>query len=205
LDRALARLPPDAHGLTVLPFLGGERSPGWSPHARAAIDGIRGSATSLQILQACLEAVSYRFGLVARLLAPHEAAPHEVVASGGAMSRSPFWVQLMADVLQRPVALCRARELTTRGTAVLALRALGSWSTLDDVPVEHDHACEPDPRRAAVYAAAMERQHTLYEALIERDGETALRLGLFPREQARRGGIEKEEGRARPTRDDRQR
>lgn len=205
LDRALARLPPDAHGLTVLPFLSGERSPGWSPHARAAIDGIRGSATSLQILQACLEAVSYRFGLVARLLAPHEAAPHQVVASGGAMSRSSYWVQLMADVLQRPVALCRARELTTRGTAVLALRALGSWSTLEDVPVEQGHAHQPDRQRAAVYGAAMERQHTLYVALIEHDGETAQRLGSVPGEQARRGEIEKEKGRARPTRDERQR
>ena len=149
LDAALARLPPDGHGLTVLPFLTGERSPGWSPNARGAIDGIRGAPSGLQILQACLEAVSYRFGLVARLLSPHEEAPHEVVASGGAMSSSPYWVQLMADVLQRPVDLCREVELTSRGTAILALRALGRWATLEDVPLPAGHVYEPDPRRAA--------------------------------------------------------
>ncbi|HVR70097.1 MAG TPA: gluconokinase [Vicinamibacteria bacterium] len=205
LDRALSRLPPDGHGLTVLPFLSGERSPGWSPNARAAVDGLGGSATSLQILQACLEAVSYRFGLVARLLAPHEEAPHEIVASGGAMSRSRYWVQLMADVLQRPVGLCRARELTSRGTAVLALRALGAWTTLEDVPVAQADAYEPDTARAAVYAAAMDRQHALYEALVERAAETARRFGSPLPEQARGGLVEQEGDLARPAGQERQR
>jgi len=205
LDRALARLPPDGHGLTVLPFLAGERSPGWAPNARAAIDGLRGSATGLQILQACLEAVSYRFGLVARLLAPHETAPHEVVASGGAMSRSPYWVQLMADVLQRPVVLCRARELTSRGTAILALRALGLWSSLEDVPVPRGDVYEPDRRRGAAYAAAMQRQRGLYEALIDRDPETGRRLGSLGGEQAGGGRVEQDDGPPRPAPDQRQR
>jgi gluconokinase len=205
LDRALARLPPDGHGLTVLPFLAGERSPGWAPHARAAIDGIRGSATALQILQACLEAVSYRFGLVARLLAPHETAPHEVVASGGAMSRSPYWVQLMADVLQRPVALCRARELTSRGTAILALRALGVWSSLEDVAVAHGDVYEPDRGRGAAYAAAMHRQRGLYEALIDGDPGGRTRFGSPVGEQAGRGRVEKDERPPRPAPDQRQR
>jgi gluconokinase len=177
LDRLLARLPPDGHGLTVLPFLSGERSPGWSPDARGAIDGLGGSVSALQILQACLEAVSYRFARVARLLAPHEEPPHEIVASGGAMSRSRYWAQLMADVLQRPVGLLRARELTSRGTAILALRALGAWSTLEDVPAERAGAYEPDPARAEVYAAAVERQHALYRTLVEPDAETARRFG----------------------------
>ncbi len=205
LDRALARLPPDGHGLTVLPFLAGERSPGWSPHARGVFDGLGGSATALQILQACLEAVSYRFALVARLLAPHETAPHEIVASGGAMSRSRYWVQLMADVLQRPVALLRARELTSRGTAVLALRALGAWTTLEDVPVPREDARVPRADRALVYAAALERQRGLYETLIETDSETALRFGSRGRQPAGRRVIEQEHGAARAAGDQGQR
>jgi gluconokinase len=37
LERALAAVPPDGHGLTALPFLAGERSPGWRPEARAVL------------------------------------------------------------------------------------------------------------------------------------------------------------------------
>ncbi len=166
LERALRRLTPAGHGLTVLPLLEGERSPGWAGHARAAITGITGSTSGLQLLQACLEAVSFRFGLVARLLAPHLDARHQVVASGGAMSQSPYWVQLMADVLQQPVLLSHETELTSRGTAILALRALGLWSTLEDVPLKAAESYEPDVRKGAVYQAAMARQKELYAALV---------------------------------------
>ena len=35
LEAAIAAAVPDGHGLTALPFLAGERSPGWRPEARA--------------------------------------------------------------------------------------------------------------------------------------------------------------------------
>ena len=40
LEAALAGGEPDAHGLTVLPFFAGERSPGWAGDARASIHGL---------------------------------------------------------------------------------------------------------------------------------------------------------------------
>ena len=38
--RAIAAVPPDGHGLTVLPFLAGERSPNYNARARAAVNGL---------------------------------------------------------------------------------------------------------------------------------------------------------------------
>ena len=131
--------------------------------------GFHGATSGPEVLQACLEAVAYRFAIVSRLLRPHVAPAHEVVASGGAMSASPYWVQLMADVLGRPVHLSRRTELTSRGTAILALRALGAWKALDDEPLELDTVFEPDPTRAGTYQAALERQHRLYESLFAVD------------------------------------
>ncbi len=40
MERALAAGPPDPHGLTVLPFLAGERAPGWRGDRRATIAGL---------------------------------------------------------------------------------------------------------------------------------------------------------------------
>ena len=169
LDAALSALTPDGHGLTVLPLLAGERSPGWSSHARSVIEGITPATSALQILQACLEAVCYRFALVARLLRPSLGTPCEIVASGGALSTSPFWMQLMSDVLQHPLLVSREGELTSRGTAILVLKALGAWRTLEDVPLRPEERVEPDASRAAVYQAALERQHRLYERLVDPD------------------------------------
>ena len=169
LEAALRSLPPDGHGLTVLPFLAGERSPGWSASATGAVVGLTLGTTPAQVLQACLEAVCYRFALVARLIDEHLDESRAIVASGGALTASPAWVQLMADVLQHRVLLSHEPELTSRGTAILALRALGAWSSLDEVELPLEEACAPDPARADVYGRAMDRQQRLYETLIARD------------------------------------
>jgi gluconokinase len=169
LDAALRALPPDGHGLTVLPFLTGERSPGWSNAARSAIVGAHPGTTALEVLQAWLEAVAYRLAILARLLAPHAAPDHEMVASGGALSASPYWAELLAQVIGRRVRLTSSGELTSRGAAILALRALGLWRTLAEEGLETEAVFEPDPARAPVHQAALERQHRLYTALFGTD------------------------------------
>src|SRR5206468_2949085 len=110
LESGLASLEPDAHGLTVLPFLAGERSPGWADAARAAIAGVTAETTPLQIARAMLEAVALRFGVVADLLRSAIEEDAVFVASGGAILGSPAWLQIMADVLGRSVIASTARE-----------------------------------------------------------------------------------------------
>ncbi len=72
----------------------------------------------------------------------------------------------MADVLQRPIATSPESEDTIRGTAILALHALGAWSSLTDVSAEIEGVVEPDATKAAVYRAALERQNDLYARLV---------------------------------------
>jgi gluconokinase len=183
LDAALRALPPDGHGLTVLPFVAGERSPGWSNAAEATIMGIHAATSAIEIVQAGLEAVCYRFAILARLLRSQAPPNQEIVGSGGAMSASPYWVQLMADVLGRRIQLSRHEELTSRGSAILALRALGAWATLEDEPLTAEDAYEPDPARAPVYQAALERQHRLYESVVGVDPEFGPALAAAVRGQ----------------------
>ncbi len=165
-EAALEKLPPAGHGLTVLPFLAGERATGWSTTASGVVEGLRVSTTPLEILQACLEAVALRFGLVSALLLPELGGRPEVVASGGAMQASRYWLQTMADVLQLPVAVPAESQDTCRGAAALALHGLGEWPALDHVEVEIVGACEPNPGRAAVYQDAAARQRELYEQVV---------------------------------------
>jgi len=166
LDDALSRLPPDGHGLTVLPFITGERSTGWSTEATGTVRGIRASTTPLELVQAFMEAVAYRFGLVAELLVPCLGTEPQIVAGGGAIHHSPYWVQMMADVLQRPVHVSGEAEDTSRGTAALALHAMGAWSARDAVPAGIVSSREPDATRAGLYRSAMERQRAFYASTL---------------------------------------
>jgi gluconokinase len=156
LDRVEVR-EPDAHGLTFLPLLGGERSPGWNSHATGAVTGLTFRTDASDLRQAALEGIAYRLAEVA------DALPEvrEVVATGGALLVSPAWIQLCADVLDRPVTASAVPEGSARGAAVLALEHLGAKP--EAAPL--GRAYEPDPRRAEIYAAARERQRDLYSRL----------------------------------------
>jgi gluconokinase len=163
VERALAARGPDSHGLTVLPFLAGERAPGWRGDRRGAVAGLSLDTTALDVVHAALEAVSLRLALVYELLAPHAAPDHLVVASGGAVSRSRVWTQMLADALGRAVHCSPEQEATSRGAALLALEALG---TLPDVTVARAPLGEvftPAAARHARYRAALERHKRLDE------------------------------------------
>ncbi|MGC9400559.1 MAG: gluconokinase [Anaerolineae bacterium] len=166
VEATLAEMAPDAHGLTVLPFWAGERSPGWAGDARAVIQGLSLATTPLEMMQAALEAVAYRLGLVFEQLRAETPAEVEVVVSGGALPASPVWLQMVADVLGRPLLVSRVEETTARGAALLALEALGALPTLAAAPTFDGEAVQPDAERHAVYRQAMARQQALYERLV---------------------------------------
>ncbi len=120
-EREIAKMAPDSHGLTMLPLLSGERGPGWSDRAGAAIEGLTAATTPLDLLRAGLEAVALRFALLDADLP----GDHTVVATGGGLANSPAWTQIVADALGRPVAHSGVAEGSSRGAAVMALEALG--------------------------------------------------------------------------------
>ncbi len=166
VDSDLEALEPNAHGLTVLPFFAGERSPGWAGHARATIHGLSLATTPLDILRAGLEAVAYRIALVFESLCDLLPVEPKVIASGRALLSSPAWLQIMADVLGRPVAISDIQEASARGAALLALEALGVLEALEQAPDYIGNTYEPDPRRHAIYGEAMNKQWRLYDKLV---------------------------------------
>jgi gluconokinase len=167
VEQGLAKVEPDAHGLTILPFLAGERAPGWAGHARATIHGLSLATTPLEILRAGLEAVAYRIAIVFELLRQLLPSEPQIVASGGALLHSPSWLQIMADTLGRPVAVSEVQEASGRGTALLALEALGILKDLAEAPDFIGPVFDPDFMRHERYLKAIERQKALYEKLIK--------------------------------------
>jgi gluconokinase len=133
-EEELSRLEPDGHGLTVLPFLTGERSPGWNASARAAITGLSLDTIPLEILRAGLESIAYRFGILHSIMAEALPPAFQIIASGGALLNSPTWMQILADVLNRPVTASAEGETTSRGAALLALEQLGVFGPLPPSP-----------------------------------------------------------------------
>ena len=166
VDGDVAALEPDAHGLTVLPFWSGERSTGWSSDAAGAILGLKPSTTPLEIVRATLESIAYRFALIARAL--DRVAPNATIyASGNALRSSPVWLQIIADVLGRPLLFGSTSEASIRGAALLALEAVGKIGTIEEDSIAIEQVFEPDLTRHARYQQGLARQEEFYQRLYD--------------------------------------
>ena len=156
---------PGTHRLTVLPFFSGERTPYWRADLRAAITGLSFSTDPFDMLRASLEAVALGFSEIYRLLTSRWEAPVEVIASGGALLRSPGWTQMMADALGRSITACTEAETSCRGAALWAMERIGVIENLGAVPASTGAVFEPRPEHRATYERLRLEQHALYEKL----------------------------------------
>jgi len=157
-DGSFAGRGPDDHGLTFLPFLGGERSTGWNPAATGAVTGLTFATTALDLRQAALEGIAFRFAAIADLLPGLE----EIVATGAALLGDADWLQTMADALARPVQASGVGEASLRGAAVAVLERSGHQATRAPL----GRVFEPRAERADAYRSARDRQERLYEVLV---------------------------------------
>jgi gluconokinase len=166
----LAMMEPDAHGLTVLPFLSGERSTGWKDDARFVLAGATLDTTPSEVLRAGMEAVAYRFAAIHDVIARSVGAPGEIIASGAAANASRTWIQIIADALGRPVTWSGEREASSRGAALMVLEAMGLITDVETAAQVGDREPRtrfyPDEIRHARYQAARERQEKLYCAVL---------------------------------------
>ena len=101
---------PDSHGLTFLPLLAGERGPGWADLANGTVAGLSMSTRPVEILRAAMEAVAYRFAIIAEMLETASPGEKQVIASGGGLIHSPTWTQIMSDTLGKPVTLTASKK-----------------------------------------------------------------------------------------------
>jgi gluconokinase len=168
LETALASMTPGDHGLTFLPLISGERSPGWVSEARGAVMGLALATTPLDLLRAAMEGVACRIALVYQLLRPALPAEPQIIASGGAIQGSPAWQQMLADALGCPLRLSQVAETSTRGAVLLALEALGLIEDAACVPDLSEPAAEPIPANRQRYQEMIERQRVMYDSLIAR-------------------------------------
>jgi gluconokinase len=164
LDAALRAAPAGATP-AVLPFLTGERSPGWAAGARAAFADVTSATTALDLARGAMEAVALRYALTVAQLADVAPRARRVVASGGVTQVVPGWLQIVADALARPVMRVAQKQATLRGTALIALDVLAPDGAR--APVVTVETYEPVAERVGYYRDALTRQQALYRALVD--------------------------------------
>tara|TARA_B100001765_G_scaffold213188_1_gene178559 strand:- start:898 stop:2358 length:1461 start_codon:yes stop_codon:yes gene_type:complete len=122
---------PGNHGLSVLPFISGERAPGWNPRATGSIFGINFSTNKYDILISTLESICYRLMYVKNKINEIN-KDYDFIISGGVIDLIPDYAQMLSDVLGTKIIIKDLKEATLKGGAILSLRTLGFWESFND-------------------------------------------------------------------------
>ncbi len=175
--------PPGAHGLLMLPALGGGTSLEGGAEVRGGYLGLSLRHDRGDLLRAAYEGVAY--GLRAALDELRRMTPigGSLVAVGGG-ARSAFWRQILADILDIEVVKTSVdQEAATLGAAAIAFRALEIWPDFEPVRAIHRPVSTHAPRAAnrAAYAAGLSAYR------VAADQQRRLAGALAPYRQASQG------------------
>lgn len=156
---------PGSDGLLYLPHLYGERSPHLDAQARGAFVGLTARHGRAQMTRAIMEGVV--FSLHQSLEIISELTPVAEIRATGGGARSPLWLQIQANIYDRPVSVMVVEEGAAYGAALLAGVAAGIFSDVGAACelVRVKETIEPDRGTRDLYAELFRTYAGLYPSL----------------------------------------
>ena len=167
LDRLAAKSDTE---LLFLPYVLGEKTPLMDPYAKGTLVGLGLHHGVGDIWRAALEGIVFGMRHHVDVFIESGLAISRVIAADGGAA-SDLWLEIAADVLERPVKRIARHPGSCLGAAFLAAKSLGAirdWSRIADY-VEEERSFEPRPERSrrylekyALWRESYERLKTLY-------------------------------------------
>ena len=136
-NKEAAESPIGANKLLYAPYLMGERTPHLDADCRGMFFGLSAMHQRRDLLRAVMEGVTYSLNDCLSILAGMGVAPETMLACGGG-GKSPFWRQMLADVMNCPVATTVNTEGPALGVAILASVGAGLYPSVQEACRQND-------------------------------------------------------------------
>lgn len=151
----------------VLPHFIGSGPPWNDLDSKGAIVGLTIDSTRHDVVKAIMDSLTYEFKVNVEYFEKIGFSIKEMRVVGGA-SKSDYWMQLKANILNREVSTLREKDAACLGAAMIAMYAMGIYDNLYDAVeacVKLDKQFEPDKTQTEGYQRAYEKYTHLYESL----------------------------------------
>lgn len=131
IERAMAA-PAGAKGLVFHPFFSGQVTPNMDTMVRGAFHGLDLSHDRACMFRAVLEGCACEIRMMVEAFDQSLAGGVDDLRVTGGLSRSDAFVQLLADMLDRPLKRPAIEECTVLGAAMLGAVGVGECRDIDD-------------------------------------------------------------------------
>ena len=153
LDRKAAALELDNSIPVATDWFNGRRSPFQDPAVRATVTGLGLGTDAVRLYFAVVEATAFGFRAAVEHLEANGVHSNRNVAIGGIASKSPFVMQMLADVLGRTIEVSSSMDACALGSAITASVAAGLYGNVAEA---QERMCAPS---CATYSSRPERDH----------------------------------------------
>ncbi len=154
-------------GILIMPHFAGAATPYMNNNSKAAFIGVTLEHNNSDMYRALMEGVTYEIMLNIKHLKNFGINPEKLFATGGGAS-SDVWLQIKADILNRPITSLSSKEVGTCGTCMMTGVAIGLYKNLEEAKekfVKEKKTYMPNPENIPIYEKYFNAYQKIYDAV----------------------------------------
>jgi L-ribulokinase len=155
LTRHAAALPLQEHSELATDWLNGRRTPDANQLLKGAFTGLSLGSDAPRIFKALAEATCFGAKAIVDRFNEEGIPVKGLIGLGGVAKKSPFIMQMMADVMNMPIRIHKSEQTCALGAAMFAATAAGIYNKVEDamnaMGKGFDTAYQPNAGNAVIY------------------------------------------------------
>ncbi len=155
LDEAAARLKPGENGLLALDWNNGNRCVLTDVRLSGLVLGQTLHTSAPELYRALVEATAFGAKMIIDRVREYGVPVNEVINCGGLAVKSPFLMQIYADILEMPMAVAASDQTCALGAALFGAVAAGAFADIESAQEKvcriRERVYQPIPENVAVY------------------------------------------------------
>jgi L-ribulokinase len=163
------RLPLNDGDVLSVDWFNGRRTPDANPHVKGAITGLTLGSDAPRIFRSLAEAACFGSNAIIERFVEKGIPVRGLIGVGGVAQKSPFIMQMLADVTGIPIRVNRSEQTCALGAAMFAATAAGVYGNVEQAMMHMGQGFNKeylaDSGRHAYYVERFRRYKTLAEGL----------------------------------------
>ena len=132
LTKEAEKIPVEESTMLATDWINGRRTPDANQLLKGTIAGFTLGTTAPQIFRALVEATAFGTKAIVDRFEEEGVRIDNVIGIGGIALKSPFVMQTMCDVINKPIKVCNTDQACALGAAMFAATAAGVYNKVED-------------------------------------------------------------------------
>ncbi len=132
LSKAAAALPLLEDDELAIDWFNGRRTPDANQLLKGVVNGLNLGTTAPHIFKAIAEATCFGAKAIAERFREEGIPVNGLIGVGGVAKKSPYIMQMMADVMNMPIRIHKSEQTCAAGAAMFAATAAGFYNKVED-------------------------------------------------------------------------